>query len=66
LKASDTIQHQLPSLRRCARAVTGAAAEGNPAAEQMLETLPGDIEGKVSQVTLFRALDTAPAGRSCS
>jgi CheY-like chemotaxis protein/DNA-directed RNA polymerase specialized sigma24 family protein len=66
LKASDTIQHQLPYLRRYARAVTGAAAQGDLMVEEMLETLLGDAEGKVSRVTLFRALDTALAGRSRS
>ena len=64
LKASDTIQHQLPYLRRYARAVTGAAAQGDLAVEQMLETLLADLTGQITRVTLFRALDIALAGRS--
>ncbi|WP_396274241.1 hypothetical protein [Hyphomonas sp.] len=66
LKASDKIHDQLPYLRRYARAVTGPAAEGGQAVEQMLEALPGHTEEKVSQVTSFRALDTALAGRSAA
>lgn len=64
LKASDTIQHQLPYLRRYARAVTGAAAQGDLAVEQMLETLLADLTGQITRVTLFRALDIALAGRA--
>ncbi|WP_291195105.1 response regulator [Hyphomonas sp.] len=64
MKASDTIQHQLPYLRRYARAVTGAAAQGDLAVEQMLETLLADLTGQITRVTLFRALDIALAGRS--
>ena len=64
LKASDTIQHQLPYLRRYARAVTGAAAQGDLAVEQMLETLLADLTGQITRVTLFRALDGALAGRA--
>jgi CheY-like chemotaxis protein len=66
LKASDTIQHQLPFLRRYARAVTGAAAQGDLAVEQMLETLLADLTEQITRVTLFRALDGALAGRSRS
>ena len=39
--------------------MTGAAAEGGLAVGQMPETLPGDTEVGVSQVTSFRAPDTA-------
>lgn len=44
--------------------MTGAAAQGDLAVEQMLETLLADLAGQITRVTLFRALDTALAGRS--
>jgi len=53
----------LPYLRRYARAVTGGAAHGDLAVEQMLEALHADLPDHVTRVTLFRALDAALAER---
>lgn len=44
--------------------MTGAAAQGDLAVEQMLETLFADLTGQITRVTLFRALDGALAGRA--
>lgn len=57
LTASETIEHQLPYLRRYARAATGAAAQGDLAVERMLHALLAEPAEPVSRVSLFRALD---------
>ena len=53
------MQHQLPFLRRYARAVTGHAAQGDRAVERMLETLLDAAPAQVTRVSLFAALDKA-------
>lgn len=53
----------MPYLRRYARAVTGGAAHGDLAVEQMLEALHADLPGHITRIALFRALDSALAGR---
>ena len=57
MKISETVEHQLPYLRRYARAVTGAAAQGDLAVETMLENLISGPLDDVSRVSLFQALD---------
>ncbi|MDP1555326.1 MAG: hypothetical protein Q8L84_07710, partial [Hyphomonas sp.] len=57
MTASETIEHQLPYLRRYARAATGAAAQGDLAVERMLHALLAEPAARVSRVSLFRALD---------
>ncbi len=67
LNASETIEHQLPYMRRYARAATGAAAQGDLAVERMLHALLSDPAAQVSRVSLFRALDaTLSAGAAAS
>lgn len=51
------MEHQLPFLRRYARAVTGHSAQGDRAVERMLETLLDAAPAQVTRVTLFAALD---------
>ena len=53
------MEHQLPFLRRYARAVTGHAAQGDRAVEHMLETLLDAAPAQVTRVSLFAALDKA-------
>lgn len=54
---SGFVEQQLPFLRRYARAVTGAASQGDVAVEAMLETLFTDPPAAPSRIGLFRALD---------
>ncbi|WP_291206298.1 response regulator [Hyphomonas sp.] len=62
------MEHQLPFLRRYARAVTGHAAQGDRAVERMLETLVDAAPAQVTRVSLFAALDKAlvPGGETGS
>lgn len=57
MKVSETVEQQLPFLRRYARAVTGAAAQGDLAVETMLERLITRMPPEVTRVALFEALD---------
>lgn len=57
MKISETVEQQLPYLRRYARAVTGAAVQGDLAVETMLEHLITGLPEDVSRVSLFQALD---------
>ncbi|MFN7165208.1 MAG: PhyR family response regulator anti-anti-sigma factor [Hyphomonas sp.] len=66
MSASDTIEHQLPYLRRYARAATGAAAQGDLAVERMLHALLADPGVQVSRVSLFRALDATLAANAAA
>lgn len=63
MKNSEAVEHQLPYLRRYARAVTGAAAQGDLAVEQMVQALFANPPDEVSRVSLFRALDQTLALR---
>lgn len=65
MRISETVEQQLPYLRRYARAVTGAAAQGDLAVEAMLETLVVSLPEEVTRVSLFQWLDrmlAAPKG----
>lgn len=64
LDISEIVEHQLPYLRRYARAVTGHSAQGDRAVERMLEDLMTTPPAQATRVTLFAALDrclAAPA-----
>lgn len=54
---SETVEHQLPYLRRYARAVAGGAALGDLAVEAMLQRLIASMPGQATRVSLFGALD---------
>jgi CheY-like chemotaxis protein len=62
LDISDIVEHQLPYLRRYARAVTGHGAQGDRAVERMLETLLAAPTSQTSRIDLFAALDQALPG----
>lgn len=67
MRISETVEQQLPYLRRYARAVTGAAAQGDLAVETMLENLIANMPPEVSRISLFEALDkTLAAPKSWS
>lgn len=57
MSVSDTVEQQLPYLRRYGRAVTGSAELGDLAVETTLEALLADVPAEVTRVSLFRALD---------
>lgn len=57
MRISETVEQQLPYLRRYARAVTGVAMQGDLAVETMLEMLLAGLPETVTRVSLFRALD---------
>lgn len=59
MRISETVEQQLPYLRRYARAVTGAATQGDLAVETMLELLIEGMPDSVTRVSLFKALDQA-------
>jgi CheY-like chemotaxis protein len=61
LDISESVENQLPFLRRYARAVTGHSAQGDRAVERMLETLLDAAPAQVTRITLFAALDKALA-----
>lgn len=57
MDTSGIVEHQLPYLRRYARAVTGQSAQGDRGVERMLETLLSAPPAQVTRVVLFAALD---------
>lgn len=57
MSVSDTVEQQLPYLRRYGRAVTGSADLGDLAVETTLETLLAEVPEDVTRVSLFKALD---------
>jgi CheY-like chemotaxis protein len=57
MQISETVEQQLPYLRRYARAVTGVAMQGDLAVETMLENLLSSLPETVTRVSLFQALD---------
>ncbi|MFN7178559.1 PhyR family response regulator anti-anti-sigma factor [Hyphomonas sp.] len=57
MQISETVEQQLPYLRRYARAVTGVAMQGDLAVETMLEHLLSSLPETVTRVSLFQALE---------
>jgi CheY-like chemotaxis protein len=57
MNVSGFVEQQLPYLRRYARAVTGAASQGDVAVEAMLEALFTDPPEAATRTFLFQALD---------
>lgn len=62
MTGSDTIEMELPYLRRYARAVLGDAAAGDHAVERMLEAVLADRPEQVTRVSLFQHLDEVIRG----
>lgn len=57
MNISGFVEQQLPFLRRYARAVTGAASQGDVAVEATLEALFTDPPEAPTRTAIFRALD---------